>query len=444
MTAKLWAKPGAAGGGAVDDAMLRYTARDDWQLDQALLPFDLRASRAHVSGLARIGALAVAERDLLHGALEALEREVIAGSFVLGPDDEDGHTAIEAALTERLGDAGKRVHLGRSRNDQVLVALRLYERDRLAKLAELAIEGARAFLERAEQERETVMPGYTHLVRAVPQTVAHWNASFAEGLTESARALLAARALLDGSPLGAAAGYGVNLPLDRDGVASELGFPSLTLNPLASQSSRGISEVMAVTAAWHALAIARRFAWDVSIFSTAEFGFVKLPAALTTGSSIMPNKRNPDVIELLRASCAVAQGAAVELMGLTALPSGYHRDLQLTKAPVMRALSEGVHALTILPRIVRALELDRDAMRRAVTVDMLATDRAVDLARSGVPFREAYKTIAADLGSSTEEAGPRGAASVRARVSPGAPGHLGLDRLAAEIERIAITIQSVI
>jgi argininosuccinate lyase len=416
--------------------MLRYTARDDYRLDAALLPFDLHASKAHVRGLCRVGALEPSERDALVEGLEALERGLCDGSFGISPDDEDGHTAIEAALVATLGDVGKRVHLGRSRNDQVLTALRLFERAALGDLAERALGAGRAFLALARSQEWTVFPGYTHLVRAVPQTVGHWAAGYAEAFASSAKTLLEARAHLGKSPLGAAAGYGVNIPLDREGVAHELGFEDVALNPLYSQTSRGIDEVVAVTAAWHAAAFARRFAWDVSLFSTAEFGLVKLPDELTTGSSIMPNKRNPDVVELMRGSCAVVQGALTELMGLVALPSGYQRDMQLTKAPVMRALAEARDTLTILPKVVASLQIDATRAAASVTADMLATDRAVDLARAGLPFREAYRRVAADLGSSTGPAGAAADASVRARVSLGAPGNLALDRLGAEIDRL--------
>jgi len=428
MATRLWDK-----GGAADAAMMRYTARDDWQLDQALLRSDVRASRAHVRGLARIGALSETERDAIVEELDQLEAEIVARTFVLGPEYEDGHTAIEARLVDRLGDAGKRVHLGRSRNDQVLVALRLFERDALAELAALAIDAADVFLELARRETWTVLPGYTHLQRAVPQTLGHWAAAFAEGFAESAAALLDARTRLGGSPLGAAAGYGVNLPLDRDGVAHELGFSGLVRNPLWSQTSRGTTEVLVLTAAWHAQAVARRLAWDLSLFTTAEFGFVALPDELTTGSSIMPNKRNPDVVELMRASAAILQGALTELMTIVALPSGYHRDLQLTKAPLLRGLAEAKDTLSLVPRLVEGLRFDRARMAAAITADTLATDRAVDLARAGLPFREAYRQVAADLGSASEPAGDRAEASVRARVSPGAPGDLGLESIEAEL-----------
>lgn len=431
MANRLWDK-----GGAADAAMLRFTARDDYVLDENLLVYDVAASAAHARGLARIGALEAGEADAIVAALATLRAEIEAGHFGLSSDHEDGHTAIELWLTDRLGDLGKKVHLGRSRNDQVLVAMRLYERAELADLAELAAAAAKSCLDLATREASTVMPGYTHLQRAVPQTVGHWAAGFAEGFIESGRILLGARDACDASPLGAAAGYGVNLPLDREGVAHELGFGRVALNPLWSQTSRGMTEVVALSAVWHAVALARRLAWDLSLFTTAEFGFVRLPVELTTGSSIMPNKRNPDIVELTRASCSVVEGALMELMSLSSLPSGYHRDLQLTKGPTMRAFAEARGILSAAIQVVGGLELVRDRMKDAVTEDTLATDRAVELARSGLPFREAYRKVAAEVGSSEQPAGERAEASVRARTSLGAAGNLGLDRLSASLERL--------
>lgn len=425
---RLWDK-----GGAIDAAMLRFTARDDWSLDRALLPYDIRASQAHVRGLGRIGALAASDVATLDRALGELAAEAEAGTFAPTPEDEDGHTAIENALVGRLGDVGKRVHLGRSRNDQVLVALRLYERDALAHLAALALEGASAFADLSERTMLVPMPGYTHLQRAVPSSLGLWAGAFADGLGDAAAAALDARGLCDRCPLGAAAGYGVNLPLDREGVAHDLGFADVAWNPIASQTSRGLLEVQVLGAAWLAAAVVRRLAWDLSLFATSEFGFATLAPELTTGSSIMPNKRNPDVIELLRASCGVVQGAMVEIMSIASLPSGYHRDLQLTKAPLLRGLEEVRAALALLPRVVAGTTFHEDRLAAAIDAGSFATDRAVDLARQGVPFRDAYRQIAADLEAG---AGLDPVASLRGRVSPGAPGDPRSDRQRARLRSL--------
>ncbi|MEJ7729723.1 MAG: argininosuccinate lyase, partial [Polyangiaceae bacterium] len=417
-------------GGATDAAMLRYTARDDWRLDQRLLAYDLRGTLAHARGLGRIGILSAEEVASLERGLADLATENEAGKLVLTEADEDGHSAIEAALVERLGDVGKKVHTGRSRNDQVLTAMRLYERDALADLADAARAGALALLDLARRHRDVPLPGYTHLQRAVPSSVGLWASSFAEGLADSIDVLAAARALADRSPLGAAASFGVNIPLDREGVARELGFAAVADNPLASQTSRGIVEVVLLTAAWHPMAVVRRLAWDLSLFTTSEFGFVKLDDAFTTGSSIMPQKRNPDVVELMRAACSVVQGAIAEVQGITALPAGYHRDLQLTKAPTMRGLDEALATVRLLPRLIESLTLDTERMKAAVSPECFATDRAVELAVGGLPFRDAYKQVAAEV--KQMKAGDA-AASLAARVSFGAPGNLQLDALQARL-----------
>ncbi len=421
MAGTLWDK------GSVSDAeMMRFTARDDFKLDQRLLEYDITATIAHVRGLGRVDVLSATEAETLVNALVVLGEENAGGKFVLTENDEDGHTAIEVRLSERLGDLGKKVHTGRSRNDQVLVAMRLYERDVLTSIAGAAAEGATALLDLAEREERTVMPGYTHLQRAVPSTVGFWAAGTAEGLCDAVDSLVFTRRLVDKSPLGGAAGFGVNLPLDRHGVGKELGFEAIAVNPMASQSSRGIVEAMVLSSCWHLMAIVRRFAWDLSLFTTSEFGFVKLDDALTTGSSIMPQKRNPDVIELMRAACSIVSGALIEVQTITALPSGYHRDLQLTKGPTMRGLDETLVTARLVRRVLAGMTLDRARMAAAITPECFATDRAVSLATSGMPFREAYKKVAAEIAALKEGDAQK---SIAERTSYGSPGHLALSDL---------------
>jgi argininosuccinate lyase len=424
---RLWDK-----GGSSDEQMMRYTARDDHVLDHELVPHDLRATLAHVRGLGRIGVLDAAELATLEQAIDDLRKRFASGQWRIAAEFEDGHSAIEAALTEAVGDVGKKVHTGRSRNDQVLVAQRLYERAALDRLAEHAREGALALLGAAERDAATPMPGYTHLQRAVPSSVGLWLSAVAEGLADARDAIISARALINRCPLGAAAGYGVNLALDRDGVARELEFDGVADNPLASQSSRGIHDAQVLGAAWMLMAVLRRFAWDLSVFTTAEFGFVRLDDELTTGSSIMPNKRNPDLVELMRAACSVVQGAIAELHGMTALPSGYQRDLQLTKAPLMRGLDEALATSALLPRLVRGITLDRERMRAAIAPECFATDRAVELALAGVPFREAYRQVATEIAALEQGDAD---ASLAARTSAGAPGALRLTQLRERLER---------
>lgn len=427
----LWDK----GQAALDAAAQQFCAGDDVVLDRQLILHDIRASAAHVRGLQRIGVLTEAESTSLLGGLDDLAAAYRAGSFILDDRFEDCHSAIESFLSERLGDVGRKVHTGRSRNDQILVALRLFIKFSLAELQGRCLDSAAACLERAESTQDVPLPGYTHLQRAVPSSFGALLAGHAEGFLDDAETAGATAQILDSSPLGTAAGYGVNLPLDRDGVAAELGFARVQVSPIYSQNSRGKLELLAVQSLHQALLDVRRLAWDLSLFSTSEFGFVRLPDAYTTGSSIMPNKRNPDVVELLRAVPAVTEGAMSELGALLSLPSGYHRDLQSTKAPVLRAFARGLQGLSLVPALIRELELDPARMRAAIDPELYATDRAVELTREGVPFRDAYRQAAAEMplyktqGRSPEQ-------SLRDRVSLGAPGNLGLDRLRARLQAL--------
>jgi len=428
----LWQTEGEA---TVDQTIMEFTAGEDVILDRELFAFDIRATAAHVRGLARIGMLSDEECRALVDCLDQLHDEFEEGAFELDDRFEDGHSAIEMYLTSKLGDTGARVHTGRSRNDQVAVASRLYLKDALGRVAGLCGRIGLACLEQAEAHADLPMPGYTHLQRAVPSSVGLWLAGFAEAFTDDLAFATAVVHLLDCSPLGTAAGYGVNLPLDRDGVAGDLGFARIQVNPMYAQNSRGKFEVMALQAALHAMQDLRRLAWDLSLFTTAEFGFVRLPSRYTTGSSIMPNKANPDVVELLRARCATVEAAITEIQSVLSLPSGYQRDLQLTKGPMIRGMGASLQALSIVPALVLGLEFRAERMRQAISPDMFATDLALQKAAAGVPFRQAYLAAKKQLDQSGAMADP--AASLAARVSPGACGNLLLDRIRQRLEREA-------
>lgn len=419
------------GNASVDEAIMRFTAGDDVLWDRQLFVYDIRGSIAHVRGLGRIGVLTEVEVEALEIELERLREDFEAEKFVLDETYEDGHSAIEARLIEKLGEVGKKVHTGRSRNDQILVAVRLYLRDRLRALREICLDLADIFLVRAEAEMMTPMPGYTHLQRAVPSSVGLWMAGFAEAFIDDAVLARATAAWVDANPLGTAAGYGVNVPLDRDGVSDELEFGRTQINPIYAQNSRGKFELQALDALGQALLDVRRFAWDLSIYTTGEFEFVGLPDAYTTGSSIMPNKRNPDVVELLRATYPVIQGARAELVSTLSLPSGYHRDLQNTKPALLRAMAKGMDALYILPGLVREMTFDRQAMADAISHEMYATDRAVELTTEGVPFREAYKQVAEEMDSLADRSPEQ---SLEARTSPGGPVEPRLDHLRRRLD----------
>jgi argininosuccinate lyase len=417
---------------ATDAEVARFLAGDDVVLDRELFPFDIRATKAHAEGLGRIGLLTPAEVTAMAAELDALDLAFRDGSFVLDDRYEDGHSAIESHLTTKLGETGKRVHTGRSRNDQVQVALRLYLQDRLDQVGRASLAIAEATLTRAEVDRDTPMPGYTHLQRAVPSSIGLWLGGFAEAFVDDASFAANTRDWLATCPLGTGAGYGVNLPLDRVGVARELELPRLQWNPMYVQNSRGKFELAALGALLQSLLDVRRLAWDLSLYTSAEFAFVKLPKAYTTGSSLMPNKKNPDVIELLRAAAAVTLGAQTEIAGILSLPSGYHRDLQGTKGPLLRAMRHGLLALALVTRLVRDLAFDHARMRAAITPEMFATDRALDLARAGTPFRDAYRAVKQDV-----DAAPANTpeASLLARVSPGGTADLRLSEIRGRLEQ---------
>jgi len=425
MSTPLWDK----GKGPVDAVMQKFLAGEDVLWDRHLFPFDVEASRAHARGLQRIGILSADECTAICTQLDAVAQEFLAGTFVLDEKYEDCHSAIEDYLTQKLGAAGRKVHTGRSRNDQILVATRLFLKDALARLEQLCRQAGHAALNKARAHEMVPMPGYTHLQRAVPSSVGLWMAAFAEAFADDAHLARMTRGWLDASPLGTAAGYGVNLPLDRDGVSQELGFARLQINPMYAQNSRGKFELQALGALSQALLDVRRLAWDLSLFTTEEFGFVRLPDAFTTGSSIMPNKRNPDVVELLRAAHSVVTGAVAELTDVLSLTSGYHRDLQATKGPVLRAFQHGLRALALVPSLVDTLEFDVARMRAAISPEMFATDRAVELAVAGVPFRDAYRQVAQTAGA--QQRTPE--ESLTARTSPGATALLLLDRIEARL-----------
>lgn len=425
---KLWSK---GAGLRVNEQVMAFTAGEDVILDRHLLLYDIRASRAHVEGLVRIDVLSQEEGQLLLGGLESLAVEYETGTFILDDRYEDCHSAIEIYLTDTLGDVGKKVHTGRSRNDQVLVAMRLYLKDALQQARAHCAQIAQVFLAHARTHATIVMPGYTHLQRAVPSSVGMWSAAFAEAFIDNTTLCDQTLAWVDANPLGTAAGYGVNVDLDRAYTTEALGFGRMQVNPIYAQNARGKFELQAMMALSQAMLDVRRLSWDLSLFTTQEFDFVELPDAYTTGSSIMPNKRNPDVVELLRSSYAVLPGAMAEVQQMLSLPSGYHRDLQHSKGPVIRALTRALEALALVAPLVEALAWKTERMRQAIDPAMHATDYAVELALEGVPFREAYQRAAQGFDHLNQRTPEE---SIMARLSPGGSANLMLDVLQGRLD----------
>jgi argininosuccinate lyase len=390
---RLWDK-----GLPLDERILQFTAGEDHALDERLVPYDVRASIAHAAMLRTQGLLTAADCDAICAGLTALGESHATGAWTISLADEDVHSALERRLIERIGGAGGRVHLGRSRYEPVLAALRLYLRDAAAALAAAAAELGAALEELALAQGDIPLPGYTHMQRAMPSSVALWARGFAAELAEGRRALERLAERIELNPLGSAAGYGVpKLPLDREATRAALGFARVQEPVTAVQLSRGKAESALVFELALLVSDVGRLATDLLLFYTSEFGFVTLPDEMTTGSSIMPQKRNPDVFELVRAAPATLTGALQEMLALTAkLSSGYHRDLQRLKAPLFRSIDLAFDVLAIMTYAVPRVRFNPE--RIELTAELYAAEQANDLVvREGLPFREAYRRVAARL-----------------------------------------------
>lgn len=417
---KLWDK-----GEALDALIAAYTVGDDPAIDLRFAFHDVIGSAAHVRAQLHAGLLTREEAEALLAGLSGVLEEIEADAFVVSPDQEDVHTAVESLLTARIGPLAGKLHTGRSRNDQVLTDLRLWL---LEELDGAEVEWRRlvsAWLDFAERHGDTPLPGYTHLQRAMPSSWALWAGGFAGALLDTLPLLEAARTMASQSPLGSAAGYGTPLPLDRSHTAGLLGF-SVAQEPVtACQLTRGLVESAALGSLAAACQTTGRWAWDVVLFATAEFALLRLPTAFTTGSSIMPQKRNPDVAELLRTSARQVRGAQREIEDISAgLPSGYHRDLQHTKAPLIRGIDAARAALRVAAHLAGALQ----PLPATLDPELYATAEAFRRATAeNRPFRDVYREVAAEVNAGTftpltRAPAPRpDLAALRARVSTTPP-----------------------
>ncbi len=390
---RLWDK-----GAPLDERILKFTAGEDHRLDERLVEYDVRASIAHARMLNDQRLLTQEDCDAICGGLEALSAQHADGQWSIQLEQEDVHSALEQRLVEMIGPAGGRVHLGRSRNDQVLAALRLYMLD----VCEALAEGARAVATEldgvAERQGDLALPGYTHMQPAMPSTVALWAAGFAAELRDDAVGLAAAARRADLNPLGSAAGYGVpGLSLDREATRKALEFTHTHEPVTAVQLSRGKAEASLIFELTLLLGDLGRLASDLLLFYTEEFAFVSLPDEMTTGSSIMPQKRNPDVFELVRSAQAVTLGALTETLTITTkLTSGYQRDLQRLKAPLFRSIDLADDTLAIMAHALNGIRFRPEKID--LSDELFAAERANELVvEEGIPFREAYQRVAAML-----------------------------------------------
>ena len=369
------------------------------------------------------------ESNRLNKSLKELRKKFLEGSFKLTKQYEDCHSAIEFYLTKELGDLGKKVHTGRSRNDQVLVAMRLFAKNNLHDFKKLNQSIAKIFLQMANKYEYIPMPGYTHLQRAMPSSWGLWFSSYAESFIDNIDLINSTIEWIDSNPLGSAAGYGVALPLDRKTTTKELGFKRLQLNSLYTQNSRGKYEMQVINTLKQSMLDVRKFAWDMSLFMSQEFNLLNIDKAYLTGSSIMPNKQNPDVIEILRANYSILAGQASELENIISLPSGYHRDLQLTKRSLVSSFNISLKSLGILPKLIKSIKVNKKNSLEYIDNEMKMTDKVYALVNQGIPFRDAYNKVknSNDMSQFSE--------TNIANYSEGSPGNLKLNVLEKRLSK---------
>lgn len=392
---RLWEK-----GLALDERVLLYTAGEDHVLDARLVDYDIRGSIAHAQMLAAQGLLSKSDCDAICGGLTKLGEQFHAGDWQIELADEDVHTALETRLTTLIGGAGGRLHLGRSRNDQVLTALRLYLRD----AADQVQESVRGLLESLtalrEKQGEVVLPGYTHMQQAMPSSVNWWAGGFEEAFGDALAGLDASRRRMNKNPLGSAAGYGTpGLQLDRDMTSKALGFAETQSPVTAVQLSRGKAEAGLLFELTLLMQDLARLSSDLLLFYTQEFGYISLADDVTTGSSIMPQKRNPDVLELVRGASATVSACLQECLLLVAkLPSGFQRDAQRIKAPLFRGIDLAIDSVDVMAYLISRMEFNPDRIK--LDDGLYAAERAYALVTNeGIPFRDAYRIVAKEYGA---------------------------------------------
>ncbi len=427
----LWGTAGGSGEARLEELLSRLTVGRDPELDFELLRFDALASAAHARMLRAIGVLNESELDGLLNELRAIASD---SKFEIKRSEEDGHTAIENRLTAKLGEAGRKIHTGRSRNDQVIAALRLWGREAVLQLSGQLLGLVETLGKLAAEHAETSIAGTTHTRQAMPSTLGHFFAASADGLLDHVPWLRTAYDHLNRSPLGSASGFGVALNLDRESVAELLGFAGVQVNTLAVQNDRGRTEALALAVAASIATDLGRLASDLIRYSAEELGYLALGSETTTGSSIMPQKRNPDVLEIVRASAGRCRALHAEVTGIYgAVGIGYHRDLQLTKEPFLRGLPLATDCCAAMARVFETMTVDSERCRQAIQRSTAATDAVYGRVAAGEAFRNAYREVAGDPEAAYPPQAGDPAESWRARRHLGAPGDLDLTYLEARL-----------
>lgn len=390
---KLWSK-----GLPTDQKIDFFTVGNDRVLDLVIAKYDVRATLAHGKMLHKVGFLSDDDIAGIEKGLNELAQEIEAGTFTIGNEFEDVHSKIEFELTERIGDAGKRIHTARSRNDQVLTAMHLYLKDELSDIKASVKELGNTLLAAAEKHKEVLLPGYTHLQIAMPSSFGLWFSAYAESFVDDLYFIEAAHKVVDQNPLGSAAGYGSSFPIDREYTTEQLEFSTLKYNVVAAQMSRGKSEKSTAFAMSAVAGTLSKLAMDVCLYMSQNFGFMSIPSEFTTGSSIMPHKKNPDVFELIRAKCNRIQALPYELSLLTNnLPSGYHRDLQLTKEGLVPAIQDLKASLELAIYALKNVEVNKSILDDDKYDYLFSVDTLNELVQEGMTFRDAYVKIGLDI-----------------------------------------------
>lgn len=390
---KLWQKSNTS----QDERALateRFTVGNDRHWDIRLAPFDVQGSLAHAEMMAHVGIITLEEFEQLKAGLLDILAEIGRGEFNIEENVEDIHSQVEKTLTERIGDAGKKLHTGRSRNDQVLVDLKLYLKDEVHQIGEQVMDLFARWQELSEQHKDDLLPGYTHFQLAMPSSFGLWFGAYAESLVDDMEALVAAYKIVDKNPLGSGAGYGSAFPLNRTMTTDLLGFAEMNYNSVYAQMTRGKSEKAVLTAIASVAATISRFSYDVCLYMSQQWGYISFPDALTTGSSIMPHKKNPDIFELIRARCSRIQAAPNEMTLLcNNLPSGYHRDMQLTKDVTFPAIDSIKECLAILLYALRDIQVRKDILKDKIFDHLFSVEEINKQVVNKVPFRDAYKSV---------------------------------------------------
>ena len=424
---KLWQKKKTN----VTEQVDRFTVGSDRLWDIRLAPYDVLASKAHAQMLASVGLLTDEESKQLCDELDNIMNMVTQENFVIEDDFEDIHSKIEFLLTESLGDVGKKIHTARSRNDQVLTAMQLLLKDELSEIKALTKDLFDTWMGLANTHKDVLLPGYTHLQVAMPSSFGLWFSAYAESLVDDIVLLNAAYSICDQNPLGSAAGYGSSFPIDREITTKALGFSALKVNAVAAQMGRGKTERITANAMGALAATLGRFSMDVCVYMSQNFDFISFPDHLTTGSSIMPHKKNPDIFELIRGKCALIQGLGNDfaLLGQN-LPSGYHREMQLFKGKMLEGIDELKDCLKMLNSSIKEVQVRTEIMADAKYTYAFTVDALNELVQQGVPFRDAYKQV----GQQVEEGSFKAPKEV-AHTHIGSLGNLALDKIQKKFDK---------